>query len=240
MGLWNREGLRLKKFTNLQKEKNESDYHYAYRALFDAVMCMELEPGKVLSEAEIMEQLQLGRTPIREAIMRLRDCRLVEVQPKKSSYVSKIDLNYVEEGVLIRESIETNILRDAIHNVPAKYITLMNINLNKQEEALRENRKLDFWNLDNEFHELLYMAMNKPWSWEIVTQATTHLNRVRYLMMLTGMSSDEQTYQGHVEIFERILNKDMPELDGYLYNQITSCYRKNLPELMRLYPTYFT
>ena len=92
MRLWNREGLCLKKFTNLQKEKNESDYHYAHRALFDAAMCMELEPGKVLSEAEIMEQLQLGRTPIREAIMRLRDCRLVEVQPKKSSYISKIDL----------------------------------------------------------------------------------------------------------------------------------------------------
>lgn len=225
--------------TNIRKEENESDYHFAYRALFGVIMRMELEPGKVLSEAEIMEQLQLGRTPIREAIMRLRDCRLVEVLPKKSSYVSKIDLNYVEEGVLVRESIETNILRDAIRYIPAKYITLLNINLNQQEAALHEKRKLDFWHLDNEFHKLLFLAVDKPWSWEIVTQATTHLNRVQYLMMMTEMASDEQAYQGHVDIFNRILNREMPVLDGYLYNQITSCYRKSLPELMKMYPGYF-
>lgn len=225
--------------SKIRKEENESDYHFAYRALFGAIMRMELEPGKVLSEAEIMEQLQLGRTPIREAIMRLRDCRLVEVLPKKSSYVSKIDLNYVEEGVLVRESIETNVLRDAIRHIPAKYITLLNINLNQQEAALHEKRKLTFWHLDNEFHELLFLAVGKPWSWEIVTQATTHLNRVQYLMMMTEMASDEQAYLSHVDIFNRILNREMPELDGYLYNQITSCYRKSLPELMKKYPAYF-
>lgn len=222
------------------KDINESNYRYANRVLFEAIMRLELEPGTILSEANLINSLQLGRTPIREAIMRLRDCRLVDVLPQKSSRVSKIDLYLVEEGVLIRESIETNILYEVIRNVPAKFITLFNINLNEQEKALHENRSQDFWYLDNKFHELLYLAAGKPWSWEIVGQATTHLDRVRYLMLKAGMSSDEMAYAGHLDIFNLILKRDVPKLDGYLYNQITSCYRESLPELMNKYPRYFS
>lgn len=222
-----------------KKESSESNYQYAVRVLNQKIMCLELEPGEIIVESELIELLKLGRTPIREAIMRLRDYRLVEVFPKKSSFVSKIDLDYVEEGVLIRESIETNILRHLITNISATYINLLKNNLKQQEEALEKGDIVKMWNLDNAYHKIMFLAASKPWSWEIVTQSTTHLDRVRYLMLKAGMYSGDTAYTGHVEIFNLILSGEVPVLDGYLYNQITSCYRKTLPELMSIYVNYF-
>lgn len=230
-------------FVNEKREfaakENESDYQFAFRVLFGSIMHMELVPGTILNEVQLMDWLHVGRTPIREAVLRLRECRLVEVQPKKASYVSKINLKCVEEGALVREGIETNILRDVMQNFPTQYIGELSENLEKQEIAAAEGRKHDFWELDNEFHKLLYLAADKPWSWEIVTQATTHLDRVRYLLLQAGMTSDAHSYQGHQDIFKRLLRRRMPEMDDYLYNQITSCYLEKLPDLMKLYQDYF-
>ena len=52
-----------------------------YAALRDAIVRAELAPGARLSENELAERLGVSRTPIREALGRLRDDRLVEVRP---------------------------------------------------------------------------------------------------------------------------------------------------------------
>ena len=51
----------------------------AYYAIRELIVSLELRPGSVVNERELMERLELGRTPIREAVRRLAQEQLVEV-----------------------------------------------------------------------------------------------------------------------------------------------------------------
>ena len=62
----------------------------AYRALRDAIIATELEPGQRLSENELAERLAVSRTPIREALIRLRDDRFVQIVPQLGTFVTRI------------------------------------------------------------------------------------------------------------------------------------------------------
>ena len=56
------------------------------------IVTLELAPGAVVSERELMDRLGLGRTPVREALRDLARERLVEVYPRRGIFVSSIDV----------------------------------------------------------------------------------------------------------------------------------------------------
>jgi DNA-binding GntR family transcriptional regulator len=53
----------------------------AYLSIRRLIVTLALEPGSVISESDLMARLGLGRTPIREALRRLANERLVDVYP---------------------------------------------------------------------------------------------------------------------------------------------------------------
>jgi DNA-binding FadR family transcriptional regulator len=61
-----------------------------YAALREAIVRAELEPGRQLSENELAGRLGVSRTPVREALVRLRDERLVEIVPQLGTFVTRI------------------------------------------------------------------------------------------------------------------------------------------------------
>lgn len=64
----------------------------AYQELRDRVLALQLPPGTPLNESKLSEELGLGRTPLREAIKRLARESLVDVYPRRGTFVSEIQL----------------------------------------------------------------------------------------------------------------------------------------------------
>jgi len=56
------------------------------------IVRLELAPGEVLNESELMQDLDLGRTPIREALQRLRRDQLVTILPRRGAFVTSLDI----------------------------------------------------------------------------------------------------------------------------------------------------
>ena len=63
----------------------------AYIQLEEMIVTLQLAPGQVLSESELGEQLEIGRTPIREALQRLAREGLVTILPRKGILVTEIN-----------------------------------------------------------------------------------------------------------------------------------------------------
>src|SRR2546425_11946612 len=82
-----------------------------YGRLRDAIVAAELAPGRQLSENELGERLGVSRTPIREALVRLRDDRLVEIVPQLGTFVSRISTRAVADAQFIREALECSAVR---------------------------------------------------------------------------------------------------------------------------------
>src|SRR6478736_3831513 len=71
----------------------------AYDAIRDLIVSLELAPGAVIDERELMERLGIGRTPVREALRRLAHEGLVEVYPRRGMFVAGVDVRALDERI---------------------------------------------------------------------------------------------------------------------------------------------
>ncbi len=65
----------------------------AYHAIRDMIVSLDLRPGGVIDERRLIEELGIGRTPIREALRRLAQERLVEVYPRRGMFVTSVEIH---------------------------------------------------------------------------------------------------------------------------------------------------
>ena len=85
----------------------------AYRRLEEAIVTLSLRPGAVLTEAQMIELVGIGRTPVREALIRLAQQGLVEILPRKGVVVTAIDAIDVMAALDAREVLERLIAVEA-------------------------------------------------------------------------------------------------------------------------------
>ena len=94
-----------------RRQPDENNRAYAYRILRRNIMTIQLQPGCQLSEADLSERLEMSRTPVHEALMVLKGEWLVDVLPQRGSIVSKISIQYINEGFAMRRILEPALLR---------------------------------------------------------------------------------------------------------------------------------
>lgn len=78
----------------------------AYRALLEEIVSLRLAPGEVLVEEALCQLTSLGRTPVREALQRLAQQRLVVVIPRRGVMVSEINISDIREIFQVRGPLE--------------------------------------------------------------------------------------------------------------------------------------
>src|SRR4051812_49442151 len=85
----------------------------AYAVLRQAIVGAELEPGRRLSENQLADLIGVSRTPVRDALARLRDERLVAIVPQLGTFVTYIDEEAVADAHFVREALEVGAVRIA-------------------------------------------------------------------------------------------------------------------------------
>jgi len=79
----------------------------AYDSLRADILVGDLAPGTPISEAERAESLGISRTPVREAMQQLAQEGLIEVFPKRGTFVARLSARDVRESFELREAVET-------------------------------------------------------------------------------------------------------------------------------------
>ena len=221
------------------KAPGENAREYAYRVLYNRIMTLDFPPGMLLVDAELSQALRVSRTPIREAIVSLVESKLVTVQPQRSSMVSRIDLDAVEEGVFLRDHAECAIFREAVKKADGQDIARLRENVEQQKLRLQQGDLDRYMELDNAFHKLLYFAARKPWTWATVMRIVTHHDRVRRLQVRLGTEQLWPAHEEHCELLRAVMTRSERNMDGFLHDHLTAGYRGALPELLQRYPDYF-
>src|SRR5918994_7536804 len=78
----------------------------AYRELRDRIVTLRLPPGTVLREDDLMAELAIGRTPLREAVKRLALENLVAVRPRRGTFVSAVHAADIVHITEVRAELE--------------------------------------------------------------------------------------------------------------------------------------
>lgn len=138
-----------------------------------------LAPDTALSEADLCEQLEVSRTPVREALIKLSEEELVVIYPHVGTFVAPISLEAVRVGQYIREHLECALVADAARQIDDAGRERLRENIRDQVAAA--NNPDEFYRLDNVFHALIAELSGYAGAWNAILRAKTQFDRVRYL-----------------------------------------------------------
>jgi GntR family transcriptional regulator, rspAB operon transcriptional repressor len=156
---------------------------HVYVALRDAIISAQLAPGRQLSENELAARLGVSRTPVREALQRLREERLVAVVPQLGTFVTRISASAVGDAQFVREALECAAIREAAVLATDADVADLQAIVERQEET-RETDDFDrFYALDDELHRALCDLSGHEIAWSLSQRAKGHLNRIRRLSL---------------------------------------------------------
>ncbi|MED5358647.1 MAG: GntR family transcriptional regulator [Pseudomonadota bacterium] len=136
----------------------------AYEGLEEMIVTLHLEPGAVLSEAELSEQLGIGRTPIREALQRLAREGLVLILPRKGILVSEINPGKQLLLLEVRRELERLLARSGAQRATDEERERFTEIADGMERAERENDDLGFMRLDDTFNKLIATAAHNEYA----------------------------------------------------------------------------
>jgi DNA-binding GntR family transcriptional regulator len=136
----------------------------AYKRVEELVVTLQLEPGSVLSESALAQDLGIGRTPIREALQRLTREGLVVILPRKGILVSEINPRKQLLVLEVRREVERLLVRTgAVRATEAERTQFMGI-AEGMEKAAREKDEINFMRLDHEFNVLVSQAAHNEYA----------------------------------------------------------------------------
>ena len=168
-----------------------------YEELKRNIMSMKLEPGQTMSTQEIATKLNVSRTPVREAFLRLQSEGLVEMIPQRETMVSKISLKRVEQEKFIRECLEMGVIRKFMDKSGCEVEENMAELIQLQKKCGEEKDFVGFLEADDQFHKVLFDVTGQEMAWETIASRKGHYNRLRILYVQRDTAMQESIEQHH-------------------------------------------
>ena len=133
-----------------------------------------LPPGSPIREKDLSEQMEVSRTPIREALLQLEKEGLVEIYPQAGTRISKISMEEVHESHFIREAMESATVRFAAQQGDSELNKKLKSRLQQFKDSLETAEKDLLFELDELFHKTIAEFRFQNRLWKITNIAKSH------------------------------------------------------------------
>lgn len=184
---------------------SQTDAEKAYQAIKKKIVKTELVPGSVINEAELMETLHYGRTPIREALKRLQVEDLVVVKPRRGIFVSELAITDLAQIFEVRVELEALAARLATDRISPETLEDLG-DLVQEYSQSPPSDKNKLIHLDGEFHALIREASHNRF---LIANLEHYYNlslRIWYLA-LPQAAADDIDVEAHQEIYQAIADR---------------------------------
>jgi DNA-binding GntR family transcriptional regulator len=201
------------------------------------IVSLALKPGTVLARPGLCEYFQLSQSPIREALLRLEEERLVDIYPQHQTRVRPIDLAAARQAHFFRLSVELEIVWVlARESRPALGKALLDL-VARQRGCLEAGDLEQFTRIDMDFHKRMYDASDLPDLWALTRRCSGNLDRLRRLHLpLNGKA--QSILQQHGQIARCIAHGDAAGAQRAVRNHLSGTLqaldvlRERFPDMM--------
>lgn len=209
-----------------------------YGLLHEAIVSLWFKPGQPLKERAIYQQLQISRTPVREAFLRLAEEGFVNILPQAGTYVSLICVRDLEESQFIRESLELGSVRWAVRNFTPELSEALEDLLEQQIKCVQQEDREQLWRLDEQFHKTIAEFKHTSQVWKITKNAKAHMDRVVRLAYPV-IENPNQITDGHYDLVKLMKQGDLAGVEGSMRDHLGLIY-EFLPPIIEWHSDYFT
>ncbi len=179
----------------------------AYHIMRMAIRELLLPPGSAVLERELAEVLEMSRTPVREALVRLETDGMVKIIPRRGFIVEPIVREDLEEIYEIAESLDGLAAEKATGTVTECDLKQLDLLVREQEQAIEGDDLMKWAKLDDEFHSLIIKLAQHQRLNVVVDIHSDHLYRAR-LFTIHNRPAPERSILEHKAIIACMRARD--------------------------------
>jgi DNA-binding GntR family transcriptional regulator len=193
---------------------------------------LQLPPGTVLREDALMEEMGTGRTPLREAVKRLALENLVDVQPRRGTFVTAIEAADIQNITEVRAELEGYAAELAALRLDPE-------TRSKAESVLHDLESLDgsgdqdlLMRFDERIHRFIWEAARNPYLTQTLERYFTHSLRIWYLV-LDRVPTLGHAVHDQIQLLEAILDRSGPHARTIMHEHVMAFQREILTAFSR-------
>jgi DNA-binding GntR family transcriptional regulator len=201
--------------------KKGSNAIQAYQLLKKKIITSEIKPGEHLDEKKLMEELGIGRTPLREAILLLKNEKFLEGQPNKPSYVKETTLKGAKdllETLVIIERDATFLAAQRINDHQLDELKKIQIRI---EQAIEERNSWEIISNNIEFHLVISHASDNEYIQQFhriirnVAQCLSYLSVSHEINGSTSLEEHNDSIMAeHRKLIACLENRDLERIEA--------------------------
>jgi len=199
----------------------------AYEAIIRKIICLEYLPNQHLEENLLVEELGIGRTPIREALVRLQGEKMVESHPNKGVIVKPITLQNTKAIFESMHIFEFGVVDMAMNKDCSTFIKNMEKANKAVKKAILSNKIFKLVEANHEFHLNFAQCSQNEFLIRAVNDVRKEAKRLSYLSYNNAIDPErplkihyKSVIQEHDKIIDSLLNKDKKQLKQLLKEHI--------------------
>lgn len=220
--------------------RRSSTIDTVYEKIKEKILEMEYGPNDHLVEESLSTDLNVSRTPLRQALYRLELEGLVVKKTTGRIHVSSLSIKEAEDTFLVREILEGLIARLATINItsnPSRIDILQRLQdiMLLMRKAAEEHRQVDVVRYGNEFHNLLEQHSDNRTATYTLYQIKSRISRYRRI----GAYKDPEyasitPVEEHEEILKHIANGNEIDAEDAMRHHIQRSLQSTIKALSYL------
>lgn len=198
----------------------------AYEAIKRRIITCDLKPGEVLSEGVLSSELNIGRTPVHQAIDRLAADGLIDVLPRKGIMVKPISLNEIFDIIDVRLVNEAFCVRKVAELAEPADLARLSENLDATWAAAKSREIETMMNLDRAFHASLAASSRNSLLPDIMGNLHDRSTRI-WFISLRSNEHHVRVCEQHAAVVEGIRKHDPDQAEKAIRDHIEA-FRENI------------
>jgi DNA-binding GntR family transcriptional regulator len=191
-------------------EDNQSLSSRVFHSIRENILSGKYKKDEELKEKNIGEELGVSRTPVREALRQLELEGLVSIIPNKGAYVVGLSQKDVRDIYEIRSRLEGLCARWAADEITKEQLNELEEIIYLSDFHLEKKNYEQLLELDNKFHEVLYLASGSRELRHVLADFHHYVQRVRKIT-IAGTERAAHSIEEHRKIVEALKLHD-PDL----------------------------
>lgn len=178
----------------------------AYTVIEEMIVTLRLPPGKVFSEADLSEEISIGRTPMREALQRLANERLLTALPRRGILVTEVKITDMLALLETRRTLERLVSAKAARRATVEHHEALRLCADAIVDAAHADDIEAFMRQDRAFDEVLGGASRNAFATRALQPLHAHCRRFWYLFKNSGDLRHSASL--HAEVMKAVVNGD--------------------------------
>lgn len=184
----------------------------AYDYIKSQILNLGYKPGMVITDTQIASELNISRTPVREAFHRLENEGMLISEAHRGWRVYTLSLEDIHEIFDIKVVLEGMIARSAAECENEKLRNMLKQTLEEMKEATNNNDPKAWYDADVALHDTLFEMTSNDRAYRIITNLNDQWHRVRIgFAALEGRM--ERSTNEHIAFVEAIMERDGDEAE---------------------------